>query len=132
MSRIFSGVDVGQRALDYHLERHNVLASNVANVETPGFTPYELVRDESTSGERSVRLATTDGAHLGGGEGAGASELRAMPERVAAAGNDENSVSLERELAKVAANHLRYEGAARIVQLQLGTLRYAANDGQGG
>jgi flagellar basal body rod protein FlgB len=39
---------------------------------------------------------------------------------------------LERELSRVAANHLRYEGVARLVQMQIGTLRYAANDGSGG
>jgi hypothetical protein len=31
-----------------------------------------------------------------------------------------------------AANQLRYDGAARLVQMQLGHLRYAANDGNGG
>ena len=45
MSGIFDPLRHSQRALDYHMERHNVLASNVANIDTPGFDPSELVRN---------------------------------------------------------------------------------------
>jgi flagellar basal body rod protein FlgB len=47
-------------------------------------------------------------------------------------GLDGNSVSLEREMSKLAANDLRYDGAVKIVTGKLAMLRYAANDGSGG
>ncbi len=129
-SPLFQSVALSHRALDYHLERQNVLASNVANVDTPGFRPQELVREDLPSEERGrLRLSTTDGAHVGGTRGSEAFRLAEAEEQVVNPGNDGNSVSLEREMSKVAANQLRYEGAIRIVRSQLGLLRYAANDG---
>lgn len=129
MVAMFGSVDLGRRTLDYQLERHNVLASNVANIETPGFLPHELLRapEEATG----AHLRTTDPHHLAG-PGASGPEWSTATETVVTPGNDGNAVSLERELSRVAANHLRYEGVARLVQMHLGALRYAANDGSGG
>lgn len=135
VSRIFDSVAITHRAMDYHLERQNVLASNVANVDTPGFRPFELVREDAPAGDESgsLRLRTTDEAHVRSGRagGPGPFRLAESEERVVNPGNDGNAVSLEREMSKVAANQLRYEGAVRIVRRQLGMLRYAANDGNG-
>ena len=44
MSDLFGAVGSLHAALDYHLERHTVLASNVAHVDTPGFHPHDLRR----------------------------------------------------------------------------------------
>jgi flagellar basal-body rod protein FlgB len=133
--RIFHSVDLTHRALDYHLQRQNVLASNVANVDTPGFRPMELLR-EDVGGESPLELGMvrTSAAHLGsGGPGSQSAEepfrLSVAEEGVVVPGNDGNTVSLEREMAKIAANELRYDGAIAIVRSQLGLLRYAANDG---
>jgi flagellar basal body rod protein FlgB len=41
-------------------------------------------------------------------------------------------VSLEREMSKLAANDLRYDGAVKMVTGKLGLLRYVAGDGSGG
>ena len=131
MSGLFDPLMRANRALDYHLERHNVLASNVANIDTPGFSPAELIRDVGRAeGGKSVRAAVTHSGHIGAsGASEGAPETRL--ERVVRAGGDGNSVSLEREMAKVAANDLRFETIGRIVRQQLGVLRYAAMDGNG-
>jgi flagellar basal-body rod protein FlgB len=129
MTAMFGAVDLGRRTLDYHLERHNVLASNVANLETPGFVPHELLRAPEAA--EGAHLRATHANHLGGGGADGASWTDAT-ETVVSPGNDGNAVSLERELSRVAANHLRYEGVARLVQMHIGALRYAASDGQGG
>lgn len=130
MSAIFSNVEVGRAALDYHLERHNVLAGNVANLETPGFVPHELLRPADAA-SRAGGLRTTEAGHIAS-SAAHAEGREVETERVATPGNDGNAVSLEREMSRVSANHLRYEGVARLVQMQIGTLRYAAADGSGG
>lgn len=132
MASIFSGVDLTQRALDYHLQRHSVLAGNVANVDTPGFRPQELVRSPEGAPGAQLRLATTDGSHLGPQGGSRVDGLELREERVVQAGGDGNAVSLEREMAKVGANQVRFEAAGRIVRQQLGMLRYAAGDATSG
>lgn len=128
MSHLFHAVAPLQRALDFHQQRHNVLASNIANVDTPGFKPQELLR-ELPSEHRSPRLTTTDQAHMGLGAQQGGAPFTAA-EETGAAGADGNAVSLEREMSKIAANDLRYDGVAQLVARHTGMLRYAANDGQ--
>lgn len=126
---IFDALGPGSRALDYHLRRHNVLSSNVANADTPGFRPLELVRELPSAGnelalDRRHEAHRTPGTLL---EGAPDDAV----ERVIQPGGDGNAVSLEREMAKVAANDLRYQSVAKAIRYHLGMLRYAANDGQG-
>jgi len=132
MTSIFGGVDATRQALDYHLERHNVLASNVANVDTPGFRPRELVRSSEEGVSGSLPMAATTEAHFGTTAAQSPGEVVTLEEQVVTPGADGNSVSLEREMSKIAANDLRYDGAAKIVARQLAMLRYAANDGVGG
>ncbi len=128
MSALFDPLRGAHRALDYHLERHNVLASNVANIDTPDFQPRELVREVEGPGT-PMRPAATQEGHIGANEH-GEHQGHGI-ERVVRAGGDGNSVSLEREMAKVSANDLRFETIGRIVRQHLGVLRYAANDGNG-
>lgn len=123
-----------RQALDYHLERHNVLSSNVAHVDTPGYRPRDVERVDTGNafqGELGVALARTDAAHLSMGGARGEVTGRVFEDAVAGAGNDGNYVSLDREAAKVAANHLRYDVVSAVVQAELRQLSYAAGDGRG-
>jgi flagellar basal-body rod protein FlgB len=132
MSDMFSGVDRLRGALDYHVSRHNVLSSNIANAETPGFKPFELVRDEQPDGpQASLPLAVTNEGHAGAVSPA-ATQYEAREDKTTTPGANGNAVGLEHEMAKLAANDIRFEGAVKIVSQQLGMLRYAANDGSGG
>jgi flagellar basal-body rod protein FlgB len=135
--RIFDGtLDVLERSLDARLMRHNVLAGNLANADTPGFTPQDV----------DVKAAMADGGpprtgapaerpgdiplSLAGSSGAsGPSPL--VAQGGAAAGLDGNGVDVDRTLAAVAENAIQYGAAARAVQKKLAILRYAANDGAG-
>jgi flagellar basal-body rod protein FlgB len=121
------------RALDYHSERHNVLASNLANANTPGFRPKELLRVEDTAFGGTLPLARTEHAHLVSDGGMpGIHDMTVVPDDSTVNGLDGNNVSLEREMSKLQANDLRFQGAARLVTRQLAMLRYAANDGGAG
>jgi len=123
-----------QGALDYHLERHSVLSSNVAHVDTPGYKPRDLARVEDASFAPALQLALskTEVGHLSGPTGAGAPiHGRVFDDLSAGAGNDGNYVSLDREAAKVAANHLRYDTVSAIISAELRALQFAASDGKG-
>jgi flagellar basal-body rod protein FlgB len=130
MSQLFGALDTAHRAMDYHMDRHTVLSSNVANVDTPGFRPAELVRASEGSTEASLRLTGSHARHMNApGSGPG-QVVEIHEERVVRPGADGNAVSLEREMSKIAANDLRYEAVSRIVRQQIGVLRYAAGDAQ--
>jgi flagellar basal-body rod protein FlgB len=130
MSDLFRGVDAQRRALDFHLSRHNVLASNLANAETPGFRPQELLRDVDKSGFGAVPLSVTTEGHIAIGS-TETETYQTREDQTAAPSANGNAVSLEHEMSKLAANDIRFEGAVKIVAQQLAMLRYAANDGNG-
>ncbi len=116
--------------LTFHRRRHAVLAGNVANADTPGYRPLELDRGavlnldlslERTSELHQDSLGTTD---PGNGE-------TFYDDEGAEAGLDGNTVSVDRELAKVDANRVRYTATSRIISKRMAALRYAATDGLG-
>jgi flagellar basal-body rod protein FlgB len=127
-------------ALDYHLERHNVLSSNIAHVDTPGYKPKDLARVEEGSFDHvlGVTMERTSAAHLSTGgdsamSGSGVDEVgRVFTDATAGGGADGNYVSLEREAGKLATNQIRYDIVSVLVSSELKGLLWAANDGKAG
>jgi flagellar basal-body rod protein FlgB len=131
---MFSGVTPLHFALDYHLERHNVLSSNIAHVDTPGYHPNDLERVEPVNFENvlNVEMLRTSSMHVASPADAGSVTTgRTFEDLSAGVGQDGNYVSLDREASKVAANHLRYDVVSAVVSAELKQLAFAANDGKG-
>jgi flagellar basal-body rod protein FlgB len=126
MKTMFDGVDSLERAMTFHRERHPVLAGNVANVDTPGYRSVDL--EETTPEQAPGELARTDDRHLATSELEGTRV--SFDDAPGGAGMDGNTVELERELAKIDANRVRYGTATELASRRLALLRYAAGDGQ--
>lgn len=134
VSQFFSAITPLHQALDYHLERHNVLASNVAHVDTPGYRPNDLERVDPVSFKNvlNVEMLRTNSMHVASPAAAGnVTSGRLFQDLSAGVGQDGNYVSLDREASKVAANHLRYDVVSAIVSAELRQLAFAANDAKG-
>ncbi len=132
LANLFSAVAPLQYALDFHLERHNLLAANIANVDTPRYKPTDLARVGEGDFESVMQLAMarSDEAHLS----TGADEPlvgRTFQHLSAGGGADGNFVSLDRESGKLASNRLRYDIVSVLVKPQLDSLMSAASDGKG-
>jgi flagellar basal-body rod protein FlgB len=127
MAGMFDTVDRLQGAMTFHRERQNVLAGNLANIDTPGYRPLDLARAPAPSAAGA--LETTDNAHLQAGDAGAATHT--FDDGGALVGADGNAVSLERELAKIDANRVRYSTSADLVSRRVALLKYAAGDGQG-
>jgi flagellar basal-body rod protein FlgB len=127
-------------ALDYHLARHNLLTSNLAHMDTPGYKPVDLERTpnatEAFAGELHVALATTEPGHITSGGTAAAAPSpsvgRVVEDPGAAAGGDDNGVDLDREAVKIATNQVRYDMLAQLASSELASLEWAASDGKHG
>jgi flagellar basal-body rod protein FlgB len=119
------------RSLDYHSERHNVLASNIANTNTPGFRPKELLRVEDEAFAGTLSMIRTEQEHFRAGGVPAIHDTKVVGDDAFVAGLDGNNVQLEREMSKLEANDLRYQGTSRLVTREFAMLRYAANDGTG-
>lgn len=125
-----------ERTLDLRSERHRVIASNLANEETPGYRAAELsFLDQLRSAYRGrvpVVLAATHARHFGlsgePGFGAVAGKLSEVP-----AGDlplDDNSVNLELEMAKLSDNVMQYNAAATILSRKFQALLNAVREGR--
>ncbi|HEY3592553.1 MAG TPA: flagellar basal body rod protein FlgB [Polyangiaceae bacterium] len=134
MADIFSVIQPLHDALDYHLERHNVLASNVAHVDTPGYVPRDIARSgnvESFASVLNVAMARTNEAHMAGASNMAATTGTVFEDPSSGAGNDRNFVSLDREAAKLAANQIRYDVDSTLATAELAKIAYAAGDAKG-
>lgn len=133
MSDLFGAVAPLHAALDYHMARHNVLASNVAHVDTPDYHPVDLERvdDGSFAAAMEVSLRRTAESHFADEAGSMSGEVgRVFEDLSAGVGRDGNYVSLDREAAKLASNHLRFDVVSAVVSAELKQLLYATSDGR--
>ena len=125
MQILFDGLAPLETSLAYHRDRHAVLAGNLANVETPGYRALDVVPGEPPTAADS--LNKTDVRHLDPTGSVGTSgEIIEMPGRDP---RDGNAISMERELAKLDANRVRYLASSTLVSRRLALLKYTAGDG---
>lgn len=122
-----------ERALDVRLARQAVLAGNVANADTPGFTPRELdfqAAMSAAAAPEAPAAAARDGElPLAGAGGRSAPERFVVDEPGAAPGLDGNAVDLDRTMGAIAENAIQYGAAAKAAAKKLAILRYVASDG---
>jgi flagellar basal-body rod protein FlgB len=116
-----------EQMLDFHLDRHGVLAANLANADTPNYQAQELTFEGAMS--QASGLHATHKGHLGGANSPGDSSVGQLSPSPAV---DGNGVQVEHTLAQVTANRLRYETGLELTRRRMALMRYAASDGSGG
>jgi flagellar basal-body rod protein FlgB len=121
-------------ALGALAKRHEMISSNIANAETPGYRRRDLSFHDvlgafgetgaaPARGVRPVRiepLLLPVNPFLGLEAAAGAEEERL----------DRNQVRLDRELSRLVENALRYEASLVLLSRKLAGLRYAIEEGR--
>ena len=135
IDRLNQTLNFNAQALLLRSERTRVLASNIANGDTPHYKARDfdfrsalLQATAPTSAASGVRapLARTDGAHM---NTSGASTSAASPTLLyrtpALPSLDANTVDMDMERAAFADNTLRYEASLRFINGQIRTLMSA-------
>jgi flagellar basal-body rod protein FlgB len=121
-------------ALDYNSARSRVLATNVANSDTPGFTPQDIAEGEfaralrdsgAAGGSAGAKLALTHPGHMGPPGASATRTWRAEDAPDAETTLDGNGVVLEEQMAKVAETRMRYEAALGLYEKTLSLIRLA-------
>ncbi|GJM45142.1 MAG: flagellar basal body rod protein FlgB [Gemmatimonadota bacterium] len=107
-------------ALDVYSERGRVHAGNIANAETPGYRSQEVRFEDdlkmALQTSKGGRMAQTDARHLGGSTEMPKGYRAYRNPESAWNSNGENDVDIDREMADVARNTLRYTVAAEKVR----------------
>lgn len=113
--------------------RNNVISSNIANAETPGYVAKKVEFENAL--QRAIALEGTKAArenpdHILTGQGS-ISKVRAdvfdNPE--VNINPDGNTVNLEAEMSQLAENSLIYRAAIQLINKKLAGLKYAVSEG---
>lgn len=118
---LFDTTQIGlEAALRGAAAKQRAIASNIANVNTPGYQRVDVNFTDAL--QRAVNR--DDRAAL--------TAFRPVPQRDSAAAvrQDGNTVDLDTEAAEQAANGLHYESIVAVMRARLGILRTALGTGQ--
>lgn len=125
-------VGILSRTLDYRVRNQRVIASNIANIDTPGFRPKELKFDDELRKaveDKQVRLEKTDRKHFPGLQGPGMEGPSSFEvEREPGSTGGDLSLDLDREMAKMAKNNLLYEATVKMLSKKFDLLRAAIEE----
>lgn len=118
-----------QTALDLQAYRQELLASNIANADTPHFKARDIdfksALQGALAGSRSgVALETTHAAHIAGGASAAAAGFVKYRTELQSA-VDGNTVNMDVERAAFAENALRYEASVTFINGMLRSMNTA-------
>lgn len=134
MANLASHVGLYSKALDLRAQRHQVLASNIANADTPHYKARDFDFREAMSGalasrEGSVSLARTSNRHIEGTMGGISSHLKYRTETQSAV--DGNTVDMDVERAQIADNAIQYQILTQFISDKFQGLRSAMSGTQG-
>ena len=100
-----------QRSLDIRASRHQTLASNVANVETPGYVPkdipFQKIFERFLDNSSTIPLKKTHDHHLPAEDPPFAQDFSAEVE------TDPGSVDIDQQMAKLAENNLMFQAGVQ-------------------
>jgi len=125
-----------QKVLDLRASNEKVIASNIANSETPGYAPSRLafedeLRQAVGNNKESVVLKTTNNRHIAiGGQNIEGVQGRIFKEEDTTGIGDQNGVDLDHEMLALAKNELLYETAAQLLKKKLTLRKYIIQGGQ--
>ena len=111
-------VDAVSQSLEGYMDtlsaRQKLVASNIANADTPGYKTLDL--DFSSAYQSALDGATPK-----------AEQVQGLPVK-----SDGNNVSLDREARMLAENALRFSVASSLLKSQFRTLKSAIDEGRNG
>lgn len=141
MSRIFDTLfnqayRIQRESLDHRLARSEVIGSNVANHETPGYLATEYSFEDALQEMADVSdrlpLKTSSSRHIrhpqltpgGGVEG----KVFVTPSE--SVSEDGNTVDVDQQMASLSENNILYRSVVETINRKIGILRYAISGGQ--
>lgn len=110
---------LSRKLLDAAALRHEAIATNIANVETPGFRRLDVAPDFAV--QLKARMAAGDLAQTAGG----LRPVLAEDQTARSIRPDGNTVEIERELLAMNRNAVEYEYLTQVVSNNLKQLRVA-------
>jgi flagellar basal-body rod protein FlgB len=119
-------------ALNFREMRQEVISSNVANANTPGYKAktidFEQALARALDVDGQMQMNVTDGRHHNVGNGGFNNlepEIYDDPNGVVS--ENGNTVDVESEMARMAENKLMYDALVQLINKKMGIMKYAIN-----
>ena len=127
INRLTSNLDFQMHALTLRAERQRLIASNIANADTPGYVARDFnfaqaLQQASGGGRSGFKLAENAGLarEMPSGSGRG-NEPRLNYAAPSQTNLDRNTVDMDRERASFVDNALKYESTLRFINASVKT-----------
>lgn len=130
MSHIFDKtMGALNRSIDLRLNRQNIINSNIANAETPGYKAKVVDFEDALA-----KAIATDERFAKTNPGAITDQIGAVKPNVydnpdINITNDGNTVDMEKEMAALAENTVLYKAAVQLINKKLAQMKYAVTEG---
>jgi flagellar basal-body rod protein FlgB len=128
LDRLTSSLDFHGQALSLRSERQRLIASNIANADTPGYVARDMdfsaaLRQATGQMQGATVLAASQPGHIGGAGGtAAAAQTNLVYATPSQTNLDRNTVDMDRERANFADNSVRYEATLRFINGNVRTM----------
>ena len=138
---IFSStIDVLGKSIDLRAKNQNLIASNIANAETPNFVPKTLVFEQELQGAIKEHQSGQQPAsvphprHIPVRGAGGRSSVQSVSGQVLETpaktpGKDGNAVELENEMGRMAENQVMFNASVQMLTKKFEGLRTAIKGG---
>ncbi len=134
-------IDVLGKSVDMRAKNQNLIASNIANAETPNYVPKTLAFEEELqgaikgSGRGNAPQAAPHARHIpirgaGSGNALGSVTGKVIETPAKTPGKDGNAVELENEMGKMAENQLMFNASVQMLTKKFEGLRSAIREGK--
>lgn len=120
--------------LNLRLQNQNVISSNIANADTPGYKAktmsFEHAMRDALNLTENVKLETDSPEHVGS-RGPEAIEADVYDDPNGVEALDGNTVDRANEMAKMKENEILYNASIEMLRKKLGMLEYGVSEGGG-
>jgi flagellar basal-body rod protein FlgB len=120
------------QSMDVTMKRRKLIASNVANAETPGYKAADLDFDAMLKGEdviRPVSMSRTHEKHMQPLVQPSYPPVKYKMDMIGEVRGDGNTVEMEEELAHLTENQIRFETITRVLNKSIKKLKTAIEQG---
>jgi flagellar basal-body rod protein FlgB len=136
-SKLFSKtIGVMEKSLQLRARQHDVIVSNIVNMDTPNYKAFELHIEEELGGQvdgkKVLGLTRTSPDHLPV-QRAGTKNLKPVAvdiSKQATLRGDGNTVDMDREMVNLSENSLIYRASSQIISKMFGALKAAIKSGK--
>jgi len=135
-SNLFGGsIPILEKALDLRTARHNVLAANIANMDTPNFKAFEVLVEEALQAQQQdtghLRLQQTHPGHLPLRQNARDDLIvQSAPPPEFTLRADGNTVDVDTTMGKMAENTIKFKTAAQLIAGKFKSLKNVIQGGK--